>query len=321
MGISVLVTRDYDHMSEVAAGILMDDITRCLKLGKEFVLGLATGNSPVGLYRKLARSANSGLFDASRVRSFNLDEYVGLPGDNPQERSMHPQSYCFFMIRELFGLMDRKFSKSSLPCASLIDSVRLARELAEHPGDWKREGAGAGRAISIEPAARSEYLSWVKSYILDGYQRQIREAGGIDTQVIGVGEMGHVGFHEAGIPFAGAGVLLVELDVNTAENAVSDGHFSSVEEAPRYAVSMGAELIYQAGKVLLLASGERKSRVVAQSLLGSPTPGIPLSYGQIYAGNGGHMTYVVDRIAGSQLLGAEKVLREKKIDIRLIDPA
>jgi len=53
-------------------------------------------------------------------------------------------------------------------------------------------------------------------------------------------------------------VLLVKLDDNTISNAVADGHFMSKKEAPHYAISMGAELVYQAKTVLLLANGERK---------------------------------------------------------------
>ena len=67
-----------------------------------------------------------------------------------------------------------------------------------------------------------------------------------------------MGFHESGIPFKGSKVLLIKLDDNTVLNAVADGHFCSKEESPRYAISMGAELIYQARTVVLLASGKRK---------------------------------------------------------------
>lgn len=315
MSIKVLVTRNYEHMSKVAADIVRKDIIQTLRKKKEYVLGLATGSSPTGMYKRLVKAANSGEFDSARIRSFNLDEYVGLPGKNPQERVMHPESYCYFMIQEFFGLLKDKFIEANVPCGSLIDQKRLMRELKDHPEAWREAGSDAGRAIVISGAS-SEYLAWIRKTILDGYARQIKKAGGIDLQVIGVGGHGHVGFHESGIPFKGSKVLLIKLDDNTVLNAVADGHFRSKKESPRYAISMGAELIYQARTVVLLASGKRKIEPIAESLLGDLTPKIPISYGQKYAEKGGNMIYVVDKIVGRQLISNKKALGRKKTKIQ-----
>ncbi len=315
MSIKVLVTRNYEHMSKVAADIVRKDIIQTLRKKKEYVLGLATGSSPTGMYRRLVKAAKSGEFDSARIRSFNLDEYVGLPGKNPQERVMHPESYCYFMIQEFFGLLKDKFVEANVPCGSLIDQKRLMRELKDHPEAWREAGSDAGRAIVISGAS-SEYLAWIRKTILDGYARQIKKAGGIDLQVIGVGGHGHVGFHESGIPFKGSKVLLIKLDDNTVLNAVADGHFSSKKESPRYAISMGAELIYEARTVVLLASGKRKIEPIAESLLGDLTPEIPISYGQKYAEKGGNMIYVVDKIVGRQLIANKKALGRKKTKIQ-----
>ena len=315
MSIKVLVTRNYEHMSKVAADIVRKDIIQTLRKKKEYVLGLATGSSPTGMYRRLVKAAKSGEFDSARIRSFNLDEYVGLPGKNPQERVMHPESYCYFMIQEFFGLLKDKFIEANVPCGSLIDQKRLMRELKDHPEAWREAGSDAGRAIVISGAS-SEYLAWIRKTILDGYARQIKKAGGIDLQVIGVGGHGHVGFHESGIPFKGSKVLLIKLDDNTVLNAVADGHFSSKKESPRYAISMGAELIYEARTVVLLASGKRKIEPIAESLLGDLTPEIPISYGQKYAEKGGNMIYVVDKIVGRQLIANKKALGRKKTKIQ-----
>ena len=315
MPIKILVTRDYEHMSKVAADIVRKDIIQTLRKKKEYVLGLATGSSPTGMYKRLVKAAKSGEFDSARIRSFNLDEYVGLPGKNPQERVMHPESYCYFMIQEFFGLLKDKFIKANVPCGSLIDQKRLMRELKDHPEAWREAGSDAGRAIVISGAS-SEYLTWIRKTILDGYARQIKKAGGIDLQVIGVGGHGHVGFHESGIPFKGSKVLLIKLDDNTVLNAVADGHFRTKKESPRYAISMGAELIYQARTVVLLASGKRKIEPIAESLLGDLTPKIPISYGQKYAEKGGNMIYVVDKIVGRQLIANKKALGRKKAKIQ-----
>ncbi len=303
-------------MSEVAAGTVKKNIIRTLRNQKEFVLGLATGSSPTGLYKHLAKAANAGEFDSTRIRSFNLDEYVGLPGENAQQRVMHPESYCCFMIQEFFGLLTKKFIETSVPYGSLIDQKQLIRELKARPGDWREVGTDAGRSIVINAKSASEYLAWVRKTILDGYARKIKKAGGIDLQIIGVGGRGHVAFHESGIPFKGSKVMLVKLDDNTVANSVADGHFPSKKESPRYAVTMGAELVYQAKTVVLLASGERKVGPVAESLLGDPTPDVPISYGQKYAERGGNMVYVVDKIVGQELIANKKGLKQKRIRIQ-----
>ena len=316
MGITVFVTSDFDHMSKIAADIVIKKIVETQRKKKEVVLGLATGNSPTGLYKYLAKAANSGQFDSSRIRSFNLDEYVGLPGDNIQQRVVHPESYAYFMIQEFFGLLKNKFIETHVPYGSLIDQKRLIRELKAHRGDWVFKGTDAGKSIAIKTKAASAYLAWIRKEILDGYRRKIQAAGGIDLQIIGVGGRGHVAFHEAGIPFKGSSIMLIKLDDNTITNAVKDGHFATAGDSPNYAVSMGAELVYQAGTVLLLANGERKVDSVTQSLLGGVTAEIPISYGQVYAEKGGNLIYVIDRIAGRGLLAHQKRLNHKGVVLK-----
>jgi glucosamine-6-phosphate deaminase len=318
MTIKVLVTRDFDRMSRVAAEIVKKSIIQTLRTRNEFVLGLATGNSPTGLYKHLANMANQGLFDSGLIRSFNLDEYVGLPGENPQQRTLHPESYSYFMVQEFFGLLNTKFAETSLPYGSLIDQKQLMRELKAHPEDWQALGVDAGKSIVIKARPKSGYLGWVRKIVLQGYAEKIRKAGGIDLQIIGVGGRGHVAFHESGIPLRGSRVMLVKLDDNTIANAVADGHFPSENECPRYAVTMGCELVYQARTVVLLANGERKAQPVAESLLADSTSDIPISYGQSYSKKGGELIYVLDRIAGRDLLANRKTLKQKGISIRSI---
>jgi len=317
--IKVIITKDFNHMSEVAARIVKNKIANGLKEKKEFVLGLATGNSPIGLYKHLAESFNSGEIDSTRIRSFNLDEYIGLPGENSQQRTLHPESYCYFMIQEFFALLDKKFIETSVPYGCLIDQKELRNELEAYPEDWIELGTEAGKSIVIKENSSSAYLEWIKKTILEGYAQKIYKAGGIDLQIIGVGGHGHVAFHESGIPFKDSNVLLVKLDNNTMQNAVTDGHFSSKEDSPWYAVSMGAELVYKARDVILLANGERKAESITKSLLNHPTPNIPISYGQIYSENGGNLIYIIDKIAGRELLANQNLLEQKGIKINLLE--
>ncbi len=315
MSFKIIITSDFDHMSEVAAKIVVDTIKETLDIKDKFVLGLATGNTPTGLYKHFAKFANRGEFNSAKIESFNLDEYVGLPGENAQQRALHPESYSFFMVQEFFGLLQKKFKETNVPWGTLIDQTKLDAELKAHTGDWEEQGVDKGKAIVIKKDARSEYLRWIRSEILDAYGEKIRQKGGIDLHVVGVGGKGHVAFHESGIPFENNEMLLVKLDDNTVENAVGDGHFANKEESPWYAISMGAELVYQAKTVVLLANGNRKAESVAASLLNNPTPLIPISYGQICAKKGGNMIYVIDKAAAEYVLKNANHITDRGIEI------
>ena len=120
MSFKIFVTRDFDQMSRVGAGIVEADIKEKQAVKARYVLGLATGNSPTGLYKHLARAFNEGRIDPALVRTFNLDEYIGLPKENAQQRCLHCESYSYFMVQELFGLLDRKFAETNVPWGTLV---------------------------------------------------------------------------------------------------------------------------------------------------------------------------------------------------------
>lgn len=301
MSFKIFVTRDFEQMSGVAAGVVEADIKEKQAVKGRYVLGLATGNSPTGLYKHLARAFNEGSIDPARVYSFNLDEYVGLPGENAQQRCLHCESYCYFMVQELFGLLECKFAETNVPWGTLVEQDQLMSALEKRPDLYETQGSDQGKAIVIRDGADG-VLGWVKENVLDAYEQKIRTYGGIDLHVVGVGGRGHVAFHESGIPFEDNRVLLVKLDDSTVGNAVRDGHFASVEESPRYAISMGAELVYEAATVVLLANGPRKTGPVAESVLGEVTCEVPISYGQKFAAAGGNLIYVLDEAAAAELL-------------------
>ena len=87
----IIRTRDYQHMSRQAANILSAQVI----LKPDAVLGLATGSSPLGIYRQLIEWYHKGDIDFSQVHTVNLDEYVGL---SPE----HEQSYAWFMRHNFF---------------------------------------------------------------------------------------------------------------------------------------------------------------------------------------------------------------------------
>jgi glucosamine-6-phosphate deaminase len=314
MPFKLYITRNWDQMSAVASALVEADIREKQAHKPEYVLGLATGNSPTGLYKHLAKACNAGRIDAGRIRSFNLDEYIGLPGENPQQRVLHRESYSYFMIAELFGLLQKKFIETNVPWGTLIDQHELIGALETQREHYAMEGTGKGKAIVINDRATG-VLGMIKREILDGYRRKIQAAGGIDLHIVGVGGRGHIAFHESGIPFEGNQMLLVKLDDNTVANAVQDGHFASRDESPQYAVSMGAELVYTAKTVVLIASGPRKTSPVAESVLGEVTSDVPISFGQRYAAGGGAMIYVLDEEAAGTLLAEADTVRARGYEI------
>lgn len=314
MPLRIYITKDFGQVSYVASVLAEQRIQKVQAAKSECVLGLATGSSPTGLYKYLAKSFNAKRIDPSRIRSFNLDEYVGLPGANAQQRALHCQSYSYFMMTEFFGLMPEKFAETSVPYGLLIDQVALEEALDYAPHQYTLRGSSHGKAVVIAKEATG-VLASIREDVLDSYHRHITHVGGIDLQIIGIGGQGHVAFHESGIPFDGSQVLLVKLDDNTIDNAVADGHFPSRKESPHYAVTMSAELVFEAKSVMLLGNGARKTKPMAASLLGEVTPEVPVSYVQRYVEQGGDMTFILDEIAAAELLQHKDILQKKGYEI------
>lgn len=96
--------KTYDELSRAAANIIASQII----LKENSVLGLATGSSPVGTYKKLIEKCEKGELDFSTVTSVNLDEYIGLDGSNDQ-------SYRYFMNTNLFNHVNIDKEKTFVP--------------------------------------------------------------------------------------------------------------------------------------------------------------------------------------------------------------
>jgi glucosamine-6-phosphate deaminase len=87
----IIIAPDYEQMSSISAEIIASEIKR----KHDLVLGLATGDTPVGTYKELSRIHKEEGLDFSKVTTFNLDEYVGLA-------PLHENSYNLFMWEQLF---------------------------------------------------------------------------------------------------------------------------------------------------------------------------------------------------------------------------
>jgi len=126
------------------------------------------------------------------------------------------------------------------------------------------------------------------------YERLIREAGGIDVQLLGIGRTGHIGFNEPGSP-RDSRTRLITLDKVTRRDAASD--FFGELNVPRRGITMGVATILEARRILLLAFGEQKAQIVRQAAEGEVGSAVPASFLQQH----GNVHFALDRAAASEL--------------------
>jgi len=247
----VQIQPDADAMSRQAAEILADVVRR----KPAAVLGLATGSTPIGTYRHLVRIARDQQLDFSRVTTFNLDEYEGLPAS-------HPQSYHAFMWEHLFeplGLRDEQ--------TNLLDG--LARE----------------------PAV--ECLE---------YEQRIRDAGGIDVQLLGIGSDGHIAFCEPGCSLSGRSGVVALHPQTIGDNS---RFFDDPADVPQWAFSVGVGTILEARCCLILASGANKADAWSRMIEGPVTTRSPASALQLHP----WVVAISDEAAASKLQFADEYQR------------
>lgn len=142
----IIYAKNYEDMSKKACEILVEQI----KDKKDSVLGLATGSTPLGLYKEMIEEYENGL-DFSEVSSFNLDEYIGLSKDNDQ-------SYNYFMNKNLFDHINIKKENINIPDGSAKPELEIKRyedELRKTGGvDIQILGLGSNGHIAFnEPAS------------------------------------------------------------------------------------------------------------------------------------------------------------------------
>lgn len=132
------------------------------------------------------------------------------------------------------------------------------------------------------------------SHYCFGYEEKIRESGGIDFQLLGIGRNGHIGFNEPGSGFKST-TRLIDLHPVTRKDA--GVYFGGVDKVPMQAVSIGIETISRSKKILLLALGPAKSEIIKQAIKGPITPEVPASILQSLP----NVEYVFDRNAAALL--------------------
>lgn len=245
----VVLMEDHESMARRLATRIADIIRRRNAEGENAVLGLATGSTPIGVYRELIRMHREEGLDFSRVLTFNLDEYYPM---SPESHN----SYVRFMWENLFSALEIPPENVHIPDGT------VARENLD------------------------EYC--------ENYEAAIREAGGMDFLLLGIGRSGHIGFNEPGSPRE-AGTHLVFLDSITRADAASD--FFGEENVPLEAITMGVATILGAREVALLATGEHKAGIVRRAVEGDVHPDVAATYLQTHP----DATVYLDRSAGADL--------------------
>lgn len=240
-------------------------ISRQIRSKPDTVLGLATGRTMEAIYRLLVLDHREKGLDFSGVTTFNLDEYVGLPGT-------HDQSYRYYMQTHLFGQVNIQSGLTHVP-----DGV------ADDP--------------EAEAAA---------------YDKAIAAAGGIDLQLLGLGENGHIGFNEPLSPLSSR-TRPVTLDRATLkQNAgMFGGDYSLV---PARTITMGTGTILEARELLLVVTGAAKSDILARVVEGPVSSFVPGSAIQFHQ----NCFMVIDEDAAAGLTQREMIDWQMKNDPELI---
>ncbi|MGA4718989.1 glucosamine-6-phosphate deaminase [Fictibacillus nanhaiensis] len=206
---------DEEELSRMAAEYVFSKIKR----SERIVLGLATGRTPLGMYRHLSKYSKEYKLLFSHVHTVNLDEYVGS------------RAYHAYMQENFFDHIGIPSNQTHLP---------------------------DGEALELERECKR-------------YEEVIKQLGGIDLQVLGIGENGHIGFNEPGTDFSSR-THVVELTESTLS---ANAKYFTHEKQPLKAITMGIGTILESKEILLLAAGVKKANAVKELFRGSLNENIP----------------------------------------------
>jgi len=246
-----------------AAELVAAEILAALARKPDLVLGLATGSTPIGVYERLVAAHRAGRADFTRVRTFNLDEYIGLP-------AAHEQSYRTFMKRHLF------------------DAIGI------RPGQ-----------VHFPPVEGNDLAAACAAY-----EQTIKNTGGIDIQLLGVGSNGHIGFNEPTSSLASRTRVKTLTDKTLGDNA---RFYASGEGPPQMAVTMGVGTILEARRILLQSFGTKKAQAVHAAVEGPISSFWPASALQLHP----DVTFFVDAESASLLSMRDYYRRVRANELRL----
>jgi glucosamine-6-phosphate deaminase len=220
----IIINQTAEEASVKAARVIALQV----KEKPDSILGLATGSTPIRMYQELIRMHKEEGLCFSKVTTFNLDEYVGLP-------KTHDQSYYYFMQEQLFKHINVAPGNIHLP-----DGV--ARDIPRHCAE---------------------------------YEERIKDLGGIDIQVLGIGSDGHIAFNEPSSSLSSRTRIKTLTEQTVADNArFFEGDESQV---PTHCITMGIGTIMEARMNLLLAFGEGKAEAIRDTVEGPVCAMVPAS--------------------------------------------
>jgi len=178
--------------------------------GRHFNLGLPTGSTPLGTYKKLIEFYKTGSLSFKYVRTFNMDEYVGIPRD-------HPESYHSFMFNNFFKHID-------------IDPKNV------HILD--------GNAPDLQAEC-------------DEFERKIKDSGGIESFIGGIGPDGHIAFNEPGSSLSSR----TRVKTLATDTILANARFfnNDMKQVPGEALTVGVGTVMDAKEVMILILGAHKA--------------------------------------------------------------
>ncbi|CAG9819635.1 unnamed protein product [Phaedon cochleariae] len=177
---------------------------------KYFVLGLPTGSTPFGMYKKLIEYHKAGKVSFKYVKTFNMDEYVSLPRD-------HPESYHYYMWNNFFKHIDIDPKN-----AHILD--------------------GNAQDLAVE---------------CNAYEEKIKEAGGVELFIGGIGPDGHIAFNEPGSSLVSRTRVKTLAQDTLEANARFFGN--DINLVPKQALTVGVGTVMDAKEVMILITGTHKS--------------------------------------------------------------
>jgi len=242
------------------------------------------------------------------------------------KNSAEGSKYVANQIVNLIKQNNKNEKKTVLGLATGSTPIPVYDELIRH---HKQDGLSFNNVITfnldeyypINPKASQSYVRFMQENLFDeldikkenihipdgtlkqgeiqkfcrAYEEKIKKYGGIDLQLLGIGRTGHIGFNEPGSSRRSL-TRLVTLDRITRKDAASD--FGGEENVPRQAITMGIRTIMNSNKIILMAWGEHKADIVAQTVEGIVTDQVPATFLQEHS----KTEVILDSAASSNMI-------------------
>jgi len=246
----------------------------------------------------------------------------------PVEVHESPDEASKYVARKVVETIQRNEEQGSQTVLGLATGSTPIRVYDELIRLHKEEGVSFKHVVTfnldeyypIEPTAKQSYVRFMDEnlfnhidikkenvHVPDGtldrdeigeycgvYEKKIKEAGGLDLQLLGIGRTGHIGFNEPG-SVKRSRTRLITLDALTRKDAAGD--FFGEENVPRQAITMGIGTILESKQIILMAWGEHKAKIIGQAVEGPISEQVPATFLQDHP----NTIVILDNAAASQL--------------------